>query len=82
MIGRPSEERYTIFITSSAGVYGETGAVRALSLGMPVETGRLDLLSPPPSITPYKSAPKAIFENLSLTPLNVPWLHHRGVHHR
>lgn len=49
-------------------------------LGMYVETSRSDLLHLPPSIGPYKSVLKAIFKNFRLRPLNVPWLHHSGVH--
>lgn len=70
-----------IFITSSAGFHGETSTVCALLLGMHMETGCSDLLHLPPSITPYKSVLKAIFKNLRLRLLNVPWLHHSGVHH-
>lgn len=52
-----------------------------LLLGMHVETGCSDLLHFLPSVTPYKSVLKAIFKNLRLRLLNVPWLHHSEVHH-
>ena len=79
MIGSPSEERYNFHYLECRVLQGDKHCVSALLLGMHVEISCSDLLSLPPSITPYKSVLKA--KNFRLRPLHVPWLHHSEVHH-
>lgn len=50
-------------------------------LGCTWRPGHSDLLYLCPSITPHKPALKAIFKNVVLRPLYVPWLHHSSIHH-